>query len=73
MLTILPSVVRHFHLIPEHVVYLLKEKMSIKFKVRCEHTPCFIAVLYVMHMRLLYALISVFSKVRRSRWHFFSK
>ena len=37
MLTILPSVVRHFHLIPEHVVYLLKEKMSIKFKVRCEH------------------------------------
>ena len=54
--TILPSAFRHFHLIPEHVVYLLTEKMNItKFKVRCERTPCFIAVLYVMHM--LYALI----------------
>ena len=72
MPTILPSAVRHFHLIPKHVVYLLKEKMNIiKFKVRCERTPCFIAVLYVMHM--LYALISVFRKVRRSQWHLFSK
>lgn len=72
MPTILPSAVRHFHLIPEHVVYLLKEKMNIiKFKVRCERTLCFIAVLYVMHM--LYALISVFSEVHRSRWHLFSK
>ena len=71
MPTILPSAVRHFHLIPLHVVSLSKEKMNIKFKVRCVHTPYFIAVLYVMHM--LYALISVFSKVRRSRWHLFSK
>ena len=30
MPTILPSAVRHFHLIPEHVVSLLKEKMNIK-------------------------------------------